>query len=331
MKTSSVNNTINSRNNQYYSKTNFRGGLTNALVKLDAAMKNSRAIQFTVEDMCGTNFPRSYKGLTAGYKYSHKLNIKAFLQEATREFLTGPTMCLVPFFIISSCKKSTGGTSNMHLENINNLSGMLMQQKDGVKGNEEVVNEFLKSVSSDVLNSSVGKDVDSDSINALASKLKEYVSAISADKPLKADKKRALANVQETFQNILKSSADDYSKTDFLTASYTKFNSKGEKLSGVLGSTSSSNYFEYVGNFIKDFVSKNSSEEKIKLNSDVTRMYRNSWLGKRAVIIACMFFITGVLMSLIPKLYTALSGKTNPNAVAIYNEADKQKTEGGNK
>lgn len=333
MKTSSVNNTIiNSRNNQYQArKTNFKGGLTDMLVGLDRAMKGSRAIQFTVEDMCGTNFPRSYKGLTAGYKYSHKLNWKAFGQEAIREFLTGPTMCTVPLAIILGCKKALGGTSNIHLDNINNMSGMLAQQV-GLKDSKDVVVQFLNDISEDVLKSTTGCRVKSTDVARLGESLSDYVEQLSQTKPNKGAVKSALGNVQSTFEGILKNTMEDYSGVDFLQAAYSKFDSKGLKQKNVLQSTSSSNYFEYVGNFIKDFVSKNADENgKINFDFGAVKNYRNSWLGKRTVIIACMFFITGILMSVIPKLYTAFSGKTNPNAVAIYNEAGKQKTEGGNK
>ena len=44
--------------------------------------------------------------------------------------------------------------------------------------------------------------------------------------------------------------------------------------------------------------------------------------------LASMIFLTGVIMSFIPKLYTLVSGTVNPNASAIYNEAEKK---GGSK
>ena len=115
MKLSSVNNTQNryipakANNNNPKRNINFTGidGALDVLVKFWQTVDNfGRAGQFTVEDMCGTNFPRSYKGLMAGKKYTGKYNWPEFFQEAIREFMTGPTMTFFPLIALEVSKSN---------------------------------------------------------------------------------------------------------------------------------------------------------------------------------------------------------------------------------
>ena len=130
MKLSPINGSINNQsqvNNKSNNdnKVSFKGG-ADTLVKFWQFVDNGgRAMQFTVEDMTGTNVPRSIKGALAGYKYTGKINVPALLQEGIREFLTGPTMCVAPVAILALANKFAGKTSNTHLENIINLSHLM--------------------------------------------------------------------------------------------------------------------------------------------------------------------------------------------------------------
>ena len=76
MKITSSNNYIQPKNNNKNSNPNFKG-LTEGAVNFWQIVDNGgRALQFTVEDMTGTNIPRSIKGLLAGKKYTgHVSNI----------------------------------------------------------------------------------------------------------------------------------------------------------------------------------------------------------------------------------------------------------------
>ena len=141
---SEQNRTKNSNNNK---KTSFKGGADN-LIRAWQVIDNSRALQFTVEDMLGTNIPRTYKGAMAGYKYTGEVNVPALLQEAIREFLTGPTMCAVPIAVLALAKKSMGRSSDTHAENIRNLSH-LAQSATGKA--ENFKDSFYRTVAEDML------------------------------------------------------------------------------------------------------------------------------------------------------------------------------------
>jgi len=92
------------------------------------------------------------------------------------------------------------------------------------------------------------------------------------------------------------------------------------------GSANFKNYVEYMSNYAHDYskkFAKGSSDGVCGLNIN---NFKNSWIGKRVAVIASMFAITGICMSVIPKLYTLASGSRNPNASAIYDEAQGKNT-----
>ncbi len=316
MKITSIN-TSSSNNSRH--KQNFTG-VSDSLVKFWQVIDNGgRALQFTVEDMCGTNLPRSYKGAMAGYKYTKKINALALLQEAVREFLTGPTMCLMPVAILKIAKTTMGETANTHIENIKNLS-YIMQNTKFASG-ENFQKDFISHVIEDAISNTAGiNTLNKDEVASLTDSIMHY--AIFNGK--KKDKKALLSEIDKMFQAVIKKHKASYANTDFSEVKYSL--SPFSK-----GSTKFKNYVEYAVNFSKDFSKKYLSGGNIpdNIKSKIVS-FRNSWLGKRAVVIACMIGITGCAMSFIPKLYTLVSGSVNPNAKDIYKEAEK-KNNGGSK
>ena len=326
MKLSPINGLVNNRcqannnnNNKNSNQPSFKGGvdvLTNFWQFVD---NGGRALQFTVEDMLGTNIPRSVKGATAGYKYTGKINIPALLQEAIREFLTGPTMCVAPVAILAIATKMTGKTANTHMENIINLSHIM----NSLAGDEKLTkdtfeNTFFTNAAKDLLEHTIGKlDANDEAIEKLASKIKEY--SATTNKKTSAD---LLEKLQKLFEQIVKERKDSYQNTDFLMAKYS-INSAGQE-----GMTKFKNYVNYITSYAKDYAKKNAdNSNNIKITNETISNFKKSWLGKRFVTVASMFFITGILMSFIPKIYTWASGGVNPNASAIYNEAKKNDKE----
>ena len=355
MKLSSVNAT-NVNNNQNYrntnsnynnsqsnnissKKVNFTGGGTSS--PLDAFVKfwqvvdqGGRALQFTVEDMFGTNFPRSYKGLTAGKKYTGKYNWTAFAQEAIREFLTGPTMTFFPVAALTFSKHAFGASADIRNENVNNLSYLLNGIKEGSAS--EVSGEFLSKVSRDLLNQTLDSVNDNKSnlkteSEELAGQLKEYFKTFSAVSDAKGNaKKLAKANLKEqetsvfkTFEKIIKKNKANYSDTNFQSVKY----SINE---ATTGSADFKEYIDYAASYIHDFIKKQDVAKNsgiVNTNSNVITAFKNNLTGKRMFTMFNMIVLTGLLMRQIPKLYTKATGKVNPNAVNIYNEASSRKNQ----
>ncbi len=326
MKISAINSSDIKQNKANKNNPTFKGGV-NSLVNFWQFVDNGgRALQFTVEDMFGTNFPRTYKGAMAGYKYTGKVNIPALLQEAIREFLTGPAMCITPVVVLGLAKKS-GKTANTHIENINNLSYLMQQaakNKDKIK--EE---DFLRTTIKDLIKKTSGKEAIDDDVNSLLDAFKAYKKEadILANKESvkQIGKKVAKSNVaekmktlQETFEGIIKRSKDDFKNTDFTQVKYSINGSKE-------GTTSFKNYAEYITAYLQDFTKKFNNSDTLNATEENIKAFRKSFLGKRIITVASMFAFTGLLMSFIPKIYTWASGGVNPNASAIYKEADKNK------
>lgn len=347
MKLTSVNYTTNANNNYRKNNQAFKGGVVDGLVKFWQFVDNGgRAIQFTVEDGLGTNFPRTYKGAMAGYKYTHKINIPALLQEGIREFLTGPTMCIVPWAIISASMKHFNKTSDTHIENIRNLSSIMETVPSGEA--KDVQRSFFENAATDMLQKTSGQSVQTlsettktleenaltkDDVKTLTDKFVDYANALKNEAGLKGkDLKKATSEAQQslgqTFETIIKRTKREYEGSSFLGVSY----SKDIKNNSQTGSTGFKNYANYIVNYMQDFAKSNTQDGKINVSKETVDKFKNFNVAKRSLIVASMFFVTGFAMSFIPKIYTFFSGSINPNATAIYDEANgKNKTEGGAK
>lgn len=307
---------------QHKNQPSFKG-ISDSLVNFWQFVDNGgRALQFTVEDMCGTNIPRSYKGAVAGYKYTKKINIPALLQEAVREFLTGPTMCVMPVVILGLASRLAGKTANTHIENIKNLTYLMGNHisKDGTYNEKQ----FFETVTRDMLNCSTGKNIDEKTVKEMAEKIAKYkeltgCKGIDAKKS-KQEAKELLSELENGFQRTVKQSVSDYKNVDFLAAKYTKGNINGEIQQGA---TKFKNYIGYACEFARDY-EKQAAKQSGYINLN---RFKNTWVGRRVLTFASMFFITGAAMSVIPKLYTKVSGNVNPNATAIYNEAKKDSSQ----
>ncbi len=342
MKLASINNcSIQSKNcNNKNTNPNFKGA-TEAVVKFWQMVDNGgRAVQFTVEDMTGTNIPRSVKGLLAGKKYTGHYNIPAFLQEAIREFLTGPTMCLVPFGVITLAKKLGGKSANIETTNMRNLS-YLLSEKTSVAQGQTLEESFYKTVIQDMLNQSTGKDasellyseiaknasnelpLQDAKITVVDKMVQKYKELASIDgKKLgyfktKKENEKILGEIQNIFESAVKKLKDSYSETSFLTAKHS-IDAKN------VGATNIQNYANYTTAYIKDYVKKFGEV----ISKDNINKFLTQKQGSRLFTTICgMIFLTGFLMFQIPKIYTKASGKINPNASAIYDEAEKIKKE----
>lgn len=322
-----INNAL--RNTQNNNDVSFTG-LTSFLVNFWQWVEmGGRGLSFTIEDMGGTNIPRTIMGMFAGFKYTHKINMDGLKQEGIREFLTGPTMTFMPIAILAVMKKLCHNSVNTHVENLRNLSYFAKDFVDEKGVLDE--NAFVQKISKDLLENTINKKVENncgltkEDVDSLAQTIMKYKEIISDASLNKKQRKQmtnsALEEAQFTFQRIIKKASDSYDGRDFLTAKYSINDTK-------TGATKFKNYVGYIGDYINDFSA--FSKDKIhNLNPEaLVNSFKKHYVGMRLITVACMIFITAKLMSYIPKLYTWASGGVNPNAKNIYNEADKIKAGG---
>lgn len=337
MKLNAINNSAikqnrtNNQNNKNQKTPTFKGG-TDFLVNAWRFIDSSRGIQFTVEDMLGTNIPRTWKGAMAGYKYTGEINMPALIQEAIREFLTGPTMTAAPIAILALATKMTGKTANTHDENIRNLSYLTstLKEKENVS-KEAFKSNFIQTVVSDMLRQTTQSEPSEGDIQTLINEILNYEKSTQAITEAKAQKlprakvkelkkasKEQAEKMQLTYESTIKRVKKDYKDTNFKIAKY----SKGKNTKP--GATAFENYIDYTLAYVQDYTKKNLSKEGIvNLSEKAINAFRKNWCAKRATIAASMIFLTGIIMSFIPKIYTFFSGDVSPNASGIYKEAQK--------
>ena len=339
-------------NNKQNKNVNFKG-FTDTLVKTWEIIDGSRGIQFTVEDMLGTNIPRTYSGAMSGYEYTGEINWPYLLQEGIREFLTGPTMTCAPIAILALITKASGKTANTHKENIVNLSYLASQLKPEQDLDEEsFTKEFIKKVTQDTLEKTINSDpraekvaIEEADVDELSNLIIKYTQQTkpennetgfkgilenikgffdkttkSQNKQKNIEAKNIIAQTQEKFEDIVKKQKTSFKDTDFGVAKYSVSNTQ-------TGATAFENYVKYIGAYVNDYAKANKDKEGlINLAQETIVKFRDSWSAKRLGTIGAMIIGTGFIMSFIPKLYTLASGGINPGGKAIYDEAAKRES-----
>lgn len=311
----------NRKNNQNFTtnkNVNFTGGI-DGLIAFWNFIDGSRAWQFTVEDMCGTNFPRTWKGAMSGYKYTGKINVPALAQEMIREFLTGPLMSVTPFAVLAVATGLGGKSVDTHRKNIQNLSYIASTMDEKVDA-KDFNDKYLKAAIEDMLKQTLNKkEVDSKDVEIIFEGIKKYDSILSAkEKGYKKNAKNVLAELGETFKRIVRDKRDDYKGVNFALARF----STGEK--NAIGTAPFENYVKYMSSYAQDYAKANNENGVINLAKNAIESFKINRIGRRVLTIASMIGITGVVMSIIPKLYTLASGDTNPDTIAFANEAQKR-------
>lgn len=314
----------NQKTNTTSNNVNFKGFADFATVFWNFVDKGGRGLQFTVEDMFGTNFPRTYQGAMAGYEYTHEINWNYLKQEGIREFLTGPTMTVAPIAILALVTKMNGKSSDIHRKNLSNLSYLANKLPKENIDEKTFKNNFIKTVAEDMLAATTGDDINSkefrQNADTLIEGIKKYGEQINAAKTRTAKKqaKQTLSKLGKSFEDMIKSRKTDLSNTSFQTAKYTTYG-------GEIKSVNFQNYVKYINAYTEDYAKKNTDKNGIvKLTQKTIDQFRDVARIKRFGIVAAMIFLTGYIMSFIPKLYTLASGGTNPAGAAIYDEAQKR-------
>lgn len=299
---------------------NFTGFADFATVFWNFVDKGGRGLQFTVEDMLGTNFPRTYQGAMAGYEYTHQINWNYLWQEGIREFLTGPTMTLAPIAILAIITKMSGNSANIHRKNISNLSYLTSKlPKENI--NEETFRfNLTKTAVEDMLTQTTKRQADEADIKSITEGIIKYGDQARKAKTKfqKKEANKTLEGLGSSFEQIIKSTKENLSNTSFNTVKYSSYGSE-------IGEANFKNYVKFIDAFTQDYAKKNIDKKgMINLGQEAIENFKNSCRIKRFGTIAAMIFLTGYVMSFIPKLYTLASGGTNPAGKAIYAEAKKR-------
>ncbi|MCD8024940.1 MAG: hypothetical protein LUE64_05350 [Candidatus Gastranaerophilales bacterium] len=315
----------------------FKGAL--AINFWDAVARGGFAASFTVQDMTGTNIPRTYQALQRNKDMTGKNNYKAAAEVAIREFLTGPSMCVIPMIVLGISKKTAGTAAEVPLENIEMFSD---QMKTVLKNNprrglsvqpdyaKNIKSEFYERMFALALDEDVAKNGVSDSAKELAGMLKEYDEApkrgffkqllnkdiIDKTSGNKINTKDQIFNkIITKFSDIKKTRTTDYSS---LLSSDMKGELKGRKSISSLVKDFS-NFGNDVDKSMMEYAPKKGVIDHAPFSIDsFMEEFKTKRAGSKFITNILMVVATALFMINIPKLYTLY--KTNPETDAFREE-----------
>ena len=220
-------------------RTSFKGVDGVVVATMDAIERGGMAASFTIQDMLGTNIPRTLTALDRNREELGHPNYAHAGEVAIREFVTGPLLFLVPAAIL---KTSTiwHKAGEVSVNTINSLSDILSDTLKNVKNlsdDKALSTAFYQDVFKNILeNANYKGDIDQ--------KAKGFASQF--EKALKAPKKgffkRLLNKAQEGSKDdilsklcdeitqIIKQNSDDASQ-DFVKVTVGKTNKFGRNIS----------------------------------------------------------------------------------------------------
>lgn len=324
---------------------------TSSMIDFWAAVaRGGLAASFTVQDMLGTNFPRTFAALDRNKDITGKNNYKAAVEVAIREFTTGPSMFIIPALVLAGASRYSGEANKVPVDNIAVFSDIMKGSINSLSDNkfkdinfktlskEELQNagiEIKKTFYKDVFESIFSQFADIKDIN-----IDEYIDLmLKAEDP--ATPKRnffmSMAN-----KRIMKNGVAVDAKDEILSQLSTKFvadkkahtqgwgdflsakivpGTKSFKISDIIDDMKN-----YSNDFAKQYISAQSKDitagNKVLINKFINN-FRDSRIGTRFITNVMMVVATGLFMSIIPKLYTR--NKTNPETDAIYAQVKEQR------
>lgn len=131
------------------------GAVSSFIVNLMSAIdRGGLFASFTITDNIGTNIPRTVKGLFRNSEEIGGLNYKAALEEGLREYITGPSMFLIPAAIFYGTKKKWGASTSVDFNlldsfknNLKDVNIEMVSDKSGLK--RSFFENVVKSVTDD--------------------------------------------------------------------------------------------------------------------------------------------------------------------------------------
>lgn len=339
----------NSKNNRQIS---FKGAdLTTSLIDFWAAIaRGGMAASFTVQDMLGTNFPRTFAALDRNKDITGKNNYKAAVEVAIREFTTGPSMFIIPALVLAGASHYSGEANKVPVDNIAIFSDIMkgsintlgdnkfkdidfksLSKDELQNANIEIKKTFYKDVFQNIFSQFEGaSDINIDEYVDLMLKAEDQATPkrnffmSMFNKKITKDGVQVDAKDEILSQLSTKFVADKKSHTqgwgDFLTAKIIP-GSKPLKISDIVDDMKN-----YSNDFAKQYLSaqgKNVQSNSKMLVEKFVDNFRDARIGSRFITNVMMVVATGLFMSIIPKLYTR--NKTNPETDAIYAQVNKQR------
>ncbi len=296
-------NNNNNKNNQ-----SFKGFIDTLSLGVTNAIENGGlAVSFTLQDMLGTNLPRPIMGLRRNAKENKgKNNFNFAAKEMVREFLTGPSMFLIPMGLLKVGKNVFGKAisvparfikafGDIHANNPLNAAGEAISKQDFYRNSFA---EMIKNAKSESVISEETKATAKDFSERLMKGLSQSTSA----------RKDTMKSLTEDFIGISKRQASDIVHTDFTRAAVSKTASAPFKTT-----------VNHMISYADDVVEKASKQSADKIPEFVKNLTNKKVLGRVAANVL-MYAAVMSFLQVIPKLYNKAEGKDNAGLKGLMNE-----------
>ena len=311
-------------------KTTFNGFLTKvgSLNKgvMEYIEKGGFFAEFCIMDMCGMVLPRVYQGFNRNKEELGHLNYQAGMEEFLREFITGPSMFLIPIAAVVLAGRMLGKGTQINSKLLTQFSesfknlGVKFASKENAHTNKFFASKLFDQFVA--VPAKIGKKASSGAVSKLDKFRTDFVNQLTSNvgKKMKGKEKAAAIN---KFEDLIAN----------INASY--FGSKDYSLALGNGkvSTTAKNLFldarKYMEDVIpsakltfEDLASKGNKLTNTVFENTIDAITKVRENGRKLLCIGGSAALAGFL-SIIPKIYQL--SKKNPALNGLEN------TEGGKK
>lgn len=336
----------------YNNTPSFKGmDPTTCLIDMWAAIaRGGLAASFTVQDMLGTNFPRTFAALDRNKDITGKNNYKAAVEVAIREFTTGPSMFVIPALVLAGASGFSGEANRVPKDTIAVFSNIMKGTMNGLQENKFKGVDFSSMTTAEAQEAckTIKEAFYSDVFKEIFAQynkgdsnidIKEYVDLMMKAEHPDTPKRNFYMSMFNKKVSVLGKEVD--SKDEIISQLSTKFvadkkahtkgwgnfltakiipNGKEFDISHIAADMKN-----FTDDFARQYVTtqrKNSNGGRVILEKFIDN-FRNARMGSRVLTNILMVVATGAFMCIIPKLYTR--NKTNPETDAIYEQVNQQR------
>ncbi|MBQ9244680.1 hypothetical protein IJ182_00265 [bacterium] len=306
-KINKINKSENINNKQ---NTSFKGlGVidTVSLGVANAIENGGLAVSFTLQDMLGTNLPRPIMGLRRNKKENNgEKNFSFAAKEMVREFLTGPSMFIIPMTMLAIGKRAFGEAINVPMKFIKSFGDIHAKQPLNEAGKAITQEEFYQNAFSEMIKNAKNEtEPSADTVSKAKDFAQRLVSNIGGSKK---EAKETLTSLTDDFVEISKSHAQDVVHTDFTKA--------------AVSANTAAPFKETVSHmmaYANDVVKKAAKQDTSKLTDFVKNTANKKVIGRNVMNVA-MYASVLTFLQIIPKLYNKAEGKDNAGLKGLMKE-----------
>lgn len=328
-------NNRNNRNNKANSNHQSFKGLGNGIVALmDGIERGGLTASFIIQDVGGSCVPRTYTGLHRNEDITGELNYTEAREVALREFITGPSMFVIPIGILYGIKKFIGKALDVPMKHIEVFSNILSKNSNiitetTIKKPQEFKTAYYKETFKNILSTSAKglseAEIEKNSTE-FAQTLLKIESAKSKgifnnirNKSVPGCKEDLISELVEKFVDMNKSTNNN-AVADFYTASI----SNGDK---TVASAKIQKTLSLMTSYTDDILKKMNKNLKNFDESSVTNFvnkFSQSRVGGRFILNLGLLASVIAFCSVVPKFY--MQSKTFPGMKGLEDKKANNET-----